>query len=150
MLKEGDSAPDFRLSSDDGKEYSLKSLKGKKVVLYFYPKDDTPGCTVEACGFRDGIDAIRKKNAVVIGVSRDSLDSHAKFRSKYNLNFPLLADTDEKLCNAFGVLAEKNMYGKKSIGVVRSTFIIDESGKIAKVISPVKAEGHEAEVLRYL
>lgn len=146
----GDKAPDFKLRADDGNEYSLGSMKGKKVVLYFYPKDDTPGCTVEACGFRDGISAISRKNAVVLGVSRDTVDSHRKFKSKYNLNFPLLADTDSRVCEAYGVLKEKTMYGKKSIGIVRSTFVIDESGKIASVISPVNPEGHEKEVLQHL
>lgn len=150
MLKEGDKAPDFTLSSDDGKEYSLKSLRGKKVVLYFYPKDDTSGCTIEACGFRDGLSAIKGKNAVVLGVSRDDIKSHGKFRAKYDLNFPLLADTESKVSNAYEVLKEKNMYGKKSIGVVRSTFIIDEQGRLSKIISPVKPEGHEKEVLQYI
>ena len=150
MVSVGDKAPDFKLRADDGKEYSLGSMKGKKIVLYFYPKDDTPGCTVEACGFRDGISAITEKNAVVLGVSRDTVDSHRKFKSKYSLNFPLLADTESKVCEAYGVLKEKRMYGKKSIGIVRSTFVIDETGKIAGVISPVKPEGHEKEVLQYL
>lgn len=150
MIKEGDRAPDFTLSSDDGKEYSLKSFRGKKVVLYFYPKDDTPGCTTEACGFRDSLPAIEGKNAVVLGVSRDDVKSHGKFRAKFGLNFLLLADTDSKASNAYEVLKEKTMYGKKSIGVVRSTFIIDENGILSKIIAPVKPEGHDKEVLQYL
>ncbi len=150
MVKEGEKAPDFDLGADDGKNYSLSSLRGKKIVLYFYPKDDTPGCTTEACGFRDGISEISRKNAVVMGVSRDTVDSHRKFKSKYSLNFPLLADTDSRVCDAYGVIQEKNMYGKKVMGVVRSTFIIDEEGKISKIISPVHPEGHEKEVLSYL
>lgn len=150
MVKEGEIAPDFRLRADDGKEYTLSSFRGKSVVLYFYPKDDTPGCTVEACGFRDGLQSIAKKNAVVLGVSRDSVDSHRKFRSKFNLNFPLLADTDSKVCESYGVLKEKTMYGRKAIGVVRSTFIIDGTGRISKAISPVSPDGHEKEVLQYL
>ena len=150
MIREGDKAPDFNLKSDDGKEYSLKSFRGKKVVLYFYPKDDTPGCTTEACGFRDSISAIEGKNAVVLGVSRDDVKSHGKFRTKYGLNFILLADTDSKASNAYEVLKEKNMYGKKSVGIVRSTFIIDEQGKLSNIIAPVKPEGHDKEVLQYL
>ncbi len=150
MVKEGETAPDFRLMADDGREYSLKSYRGRKVVLYFYPKDDTPGCTVEACGFRDGMPAIGRKNTVVLGVSRDDVESHRKFKSKFKLNFPLLADTGSTVCESYGVLREKTMYGKKSIGIVRSTFIIDEGGKIAKIISPVKPEGHEKEILQYL
>lgn len=150
MISEGEMAPAFSLMADDGKEYSLDSLKGKKVVLYFYPKDDTPGCTIEACGFRDGISAIGGKNAIVLGVSRDSLDSHRKFRSKYSLNFPLLSDPDSKLAESFGVLKETTGQGGKTRGMVRSTFIIDESGRVSKVISPVKPDGHEKEVMQYL
>jgi len=147
MLKEGDAAPDFVLRGDDGKEYSLKDFRGKKVVLYFYPKDDTPGCTTEACGFRDVYSEMKKRNAVVLGISRDSVDSHVKFKGKYSLNFPLLADTDSEVCNAYGVLKEKNMYGRKSMGIQRSTFIIDEKGRILKIFPSVKPEGHEKEVL---
>ncbi len=150
MLKEGDKAPDFRLKADDGREYSLSSFRGKKVVLYFYPKDDTPGCTTEACGFRDSHHSITGKNAVVLGVSRDDVESHRKFKSKYSLNFPLLADTESAASEAYGVLAEKNMYGRKSIGIVRSTFVIGEDGKLLKVISPVKPDGHDREILALL
>jgi peroxiredoxin Q/BCP len=150
MVSEGQKAPDFRLKSSDGKEYSLSDFRGKKVVLYFYPKDDTPGCTTEACGFRDAIESIRKKNAVVLGVSRDSVDSHRKFVSKYSLNFPLLSDEYGKVSEAYGVLKEKNMYGRKTLGIVRSTFIIDEEGRIEKIFSPVKPDGHEREVLAHL
>lgn len=150
MVSVGDVAPDFRLKASDGKEYSLSSFRGKNVVLYFYPKDDTPGCTKEACGFRDAIEKIRKKNAIVLGISRDSVDSHRKFSEKYGLNFPLLSDPDGTVCTKYGVLKEKNLYGKKSMGIVRTTFIIDEKGSVAKIFSPVKPDGHEREVIESL
>lgn len=150
MLKEGDRAPDFRLKGDDGKEHSLSDFRGRKVVVYFYPKDDTPGCTTEACGFRDSMENISSKNAVVIGISRDSEDSHRRFKSKYGLNFLLLSDPTSDVCRKFGVLVEKKMYGKSSMGVQRSTFIIDEKGKISKVFPKVTPDGHSMEVMQFI
>ena len=150
MVNEGDPAPDFRLPADDGSTYSLKDIRGKKVVLYFYPKDDTPGCTREACSFRDSLARVASKGAVVLGVSKDDLDSHARFRKKYELTFPLLSDTDGKVLNAYGVWKEKSAYGKTFMGVERTTFIIDEKGRIAKVFLRVKVDGHVDEVLAAL
>jgi len=150
MLKEGDNAPDFQLPADDGKTYSLKDLRGSKVVLYFYPKDDTPGCTKEACSFRDNLARVTSKGAIVLGVSKDDLQSHAKFRSKYSLSFPLLSDTDGKVLEAYGVWKEKGMFGKSFLGIARTTYIIDERGRIAKVFPRVKVEGHTDEVLAAL
>ncbi len=147
-LEEGDIAPDFELKSDDGKEYRLSQFKGKKeVVLYFYPKDDTPGCTKEACSFRDSLSTFNKKDVEILGVSNDDLDSHSKFRSKYGLNFPLLADTDHKVSEEYGVFQEKNLYGKKFMGIVRSTFVIDKTGKIKKIYRRVQVDGHAEELL---
>ena len=128
----------------------LKDLKGKNVVLYFYPKDDTPGCTVEACSFRDSFSEIKKMGAVVLGVSPDSAASHDKFIAKFHLPFTLLADEDKKICQAYGVWMEKSMYGKKYMGVARTTFIIDKNGTIAKVFEKVKPEEHSAEVIEVL
>jgi len=150
QLKEGDTAPDFSVATDDGRTVSLKDFRGRKVVLYFYPKDDTPGCTVEACSFRDGISEIRAKGAEVLGVSVDGLDSHRKFKTKYSLNFPLLADTEKKLVNAYGVWKEKNMYGRTYMGTARMTFLIDESGKIQKIFPKVDVKAHSNEVLQAL
>jgi len=150
MVNEGDPAPDFRLPADDGHTYSLKDFRGKKVVLYFYPKDDTPGCTREACSFRDSLARVTSKGAVVLGVSKDDLDSHARFRKKYELTFPLLSDTDGMTLNAYGVWKEKSAYGKTFMGVERTTFIIDEKGRIAKVFLRVKVDGHVDEVLAAL
>ena len=150
MVNEGDPAPDFRLPADDGRTYSLKEFRGKKVVLYFYPKDDTSGCTREACSFRDSLARVTSKGAVVLGVSKDDLDSHARFRKKYELTFPLLSDTDGKVLNAYGVWKEKSAYGKSFMGVERTTFIIDEKGRIAKVFLRVKVDGHVDEVLAAL
>ncbi len=146
----GSKSPDFNLPASTGKDIALKDLKGKNVVLYFYPKDDTPGCTVEACGFRDNFKEIEKQNAVILGVSPDSVISHGKFISKFKLPFPLLADEDKKMCQAYGVWVEKSMYGKKYMGVARTTFIINKEGKIAKVFEKVKPEGHDQEVLTAL
>lgn len=146
MLKEGSSAPQFSLPTDEGQVVNLRDLRGKKVVLYFYPKDDTPGCTVEACNFRDDFPKFETKNAMVFGVSRDSVESHQKFRDKYRLNFPLLSDTEGKVCEKYGVWVEKNNYGKKYMGIQRSTFVIDENGKIVKIFPKVSVEGHAAEV----
>jgi len=150
MPKEGDPAPDFRLPADDGKTYALKDLRGTKVVLYFYPKDDTPGCTKEACSFRDNLARVRSKGAVVFGVSKDDLASHAKFRQKYSLSFPLLSDPGGKVLNAYGVWKEKSMYGKTFMGIERTTFVIDENGRIRKVFPRVKVDGHTDEVLAAL
>ena len=145
-LKVGDKAPDFSLPDQDGKTVSLKSLKGKQVVLYFYPKDDTPGCTKEACGFRDSLKAIEKINTVVLGVSMDNAASHHKFIKKYSLPFPLLCDEDGTVSKAYGVYKLKNMYGKTYWGIERSTFIIDETGKLKAIFRKVKVDGHVDEV----
>lgn len=150
VLNQGDKAPDFLLKNDDEEPVKLSDYKGKKVVLYFYPKDDTPGCTVEACSFRDGSSEIRKKGAAIFGVSTDSVESHKKFKEKFHLNFPLLSDADKKVVNAYGVWKEKNMYGRKYMGIERTTFIIDENGKIKKIFPKVKVEGHYDEVLAEL
>ena len=150
MPKEGEPAPDFRLPADDGKTYALRDLRGKKVVLYFYPKDDTPGCTKEACSFRDNLSRVSSKGAIVLGVSKDDLESHAKFREKYSLSFPLLSDPEGKVLNAYGVWKEKNLYGKTFMGIERTTFVIDEGGRIQKVFPRVKVDGHVDEVLAAL
>ena len=149
-LKPGQKAPDFTVLNDAGEKVKLSDFKGKKVVLYFYPKDDTPGCTKEACAFRDGIAEIKKKGAVVIGVSTDSVASHQKFKSKFDLNFPLLADTDKKMVEAYGTWKEKSMYGKKYMGIERTTFVIDENGKISHIFPKVKVDEHYDEVLKVL
>ena len=147
----GDKAPNFDVPSSTGKNISLKDFMDKKnVILYFYPKDDTPGCTVQACGFRDEIKDIEKLDAVVLGVSPDSLKSHDKFISKFKLPFTLLADEDKKLCQDYGVWVEKSMYGRKYMGVARTTFIIDKKGKIAKIFEKVKPEGHNQEMIETL
>jgi peroxiredoxin Q/BCP len=146
-LKAGDPAPNFDLPTDGAGRASLTKLKGKPVVLYFYPKDDTSGCTTEAKGFTEAADAFAKAGATVIGVSKDSVLSHEKFKAKYDLNFPLAADTDGKVVEAFGVWVEKSMYGRKYMGIDRSTFLIDPQGKIARVWRKVKIPGHVAEVL---
>ena len=146
-LKEGDKAPDFSLPSSDGKTVTLKSLAGKKVVLYFYPKDNTSGCTVEACGFRDSDAKLKKAGAVVVGVSADSIASHQKFAAKYSLPFQLLSDEGAKMASTYGAWGEKSLYGRKYMGMIRTTFLIDEKGKIAKIWPKVKAEGHAEEVL---
>lgn len=149
-LKEGEGAPDFCVMNDEGQEVSLADFKGKKVVLYFYPKDDTPGCTVEACSFRDGIAQIKKKGAVVLGVSADSVASHQKFKKKHDLNFSLLSDESKKIVEEYGVWKEKSMYGKKFMGIERTTFIIDEKGKIKKIFPKVSVKEHYEEVLAAL
>ena len=149
-IAEGAKAPDFSLPTHDGTKLKLSSLRGRPVVLYFYPKDDTPGCTKEACGFRDAKPRLAKHEAVVLGVSPDSPESHAKFRKKYSLPFTLLADEGHKVAEKYGAWREKNMYGKKSMGIARSTFIIDAEGRVAKVFKAVKADGHEKQVLEAL
>ena len=151
QLKEGDKAPVFKAISSEGKEVSLKDYKDKnRAVLYFYPKDDTPGCTVEACGFRDTIKKIEKSDAVVLGVSPDDSKSHNKFIDKFKLPFLLLSDTDKKICGDYGVWVKKSMYGREYMGVARTTFIIGKDGKIEKIYEKVKPEGHAEEVLEYL
>ena len=150
-LKEGDKAPEFTLASSEGKDISLKDYRGKKrVVLYFYPKDDTPGCTVEACAFRDNIKKISGLDAVVLGVSPDDVKSHGKFVEKFKLPFTLLADTEKKVVNAYGVWMKKSMYGREYMGVGRTTFIIGKDGKIEKIYEKVKPDVHAEEVLDYL
>lgn len=149
-LSEGDSAPDFTLPSSSGKSVRLSALRGKQVVLYFYPKDDTPGCTVEACAFRDNLPRFEDLDAVVLGVSSDSLDSHARFIDKYSLNFTLLSDEDLKAHKLYGTWKLKNNYGREYWGTERSTFVIGADGKIVKIFRKVKPQGHEAEVLAAL
>ncbi|TWT73715.1 putative peroxiredoxin bcp [Posidoniimonas polymericola] len=146
-VEAGDKAPAFTLTSDSGEKVRLSELKGQPVVLYFYPKDDTPGCTLEACAFRDQSARLKKLGAVVLGVSPDDAASHEKFREKYELNFPLLVDADHKIAEKYGAWREKNMYGKKSLGIQRSTFLIDPAGKVAKVWKRVKVDGHDQQVL---
>ena len=143
----GQAAPDFNLPTDDGKTLSLSSLKGKKVVLYFYPKDDTPGCTKESCEFRDNLPNFSGVNAQIIGISRDDTASHVKFKNKFGLNFPLVSDLDGKVCEAYGTWVEKSMYGKKYMGIERSTFLIDEKGNLQKIWRKVSVDGHAQEVL---
>jgi thioredoxin-dependent peroxiredoxin len=146
-LKVGDMAPDFTLTTDGGGSISLKELKGKTVVLYFYPRDDTPGCTAEACAFRDSLPDFSKVKAEVVGISRDSVGSHDKFKRKFKLPFPLVSDEDGKVTEAYGVWVEKSMYGKKYMGVERATFLIDGKGVIRDIWRKVKVEGHTDEVL---
>ena len=147
MPNVGDAAPDFTAQTDQGETLTLSSLKGKKVVLYFYPKDNTPGCTREACDFRDNAPAFADKNTVVLGVSTDSVKSHQGFKAKFDLPFTLVADPDKEIVQKYGVWREKKNYGKAYMGVVRSTFVIDEQGKIAKVYDGVKVNGHAEAVL---
>jgi len=143
----GQAAPDFNLPTDSGAKVSLAELKGKKVVLYFYPKDDTPGCTIEAKEFRDNIDAFTAANTVIIGVSKDSVKSHDKFKEKHCLPFALASDEDGDVCERYGVWVEKAMYGKKYMGIQRATFLIDENGKFLKIWAKVSVDGHVDEVL---
>ena len=170
MLKIGQPAPDFTLLDDTGASVSLSSFRGKKVVVYFYPKDDTPGCTKEACAFRDGIAELKTRGAVVLGVSTDSVESHRKFKVKYRLNFPLLSDdrggtlhaaeevsqragaaTEQKtVSRAYGVWKQKSLYGRTYMGIERTTFLLDEQGRIARIFPKVKVEGHGDEVLASL
>jgi thioredoxin-dependent peroxiredoxin len=149
-LKENNAAPDFEVLDDRGNPFRLSSLKGKRVVLYFYPKADTPGCTKEACSFRDRLSEFDQRNTVVIGVSPDEPSAQAKFKSKYELTFPLLADSAHKVAEAYGVWKEKSMYGKKYMGVERTTFVIREDGRIARIFEKVKVDGHSDEVLAVL
>ena len=150
MLETGTKAPEFTLNDKDGKAVSLSDFLGKKVVLYFYPKDNTPGCTRQACAFAAAYEGFKSKDVVVIGVSRDSVASHQKFARKYDLPFVLLSDPELQVIQAYGVWQEKKLYGKVSMGVVRTTFIIDEQGNIEKVMPKVKPDTNAAEILSYL
>jgi peroxiredoxin Q/BCP len=146
-IEAGKKAPDFTLAADDGAKVKLSALAGTPVVIYFYPKDDTPGCTREACAFRDRQSELKKLGAKVFGVSPDDIASHEKFRDKFKLNFPLLADPDHKVAEKYGAWREKNMYGKTSMGIQRSTFLIDAAGKVARVWKKVQVDGHDDEVM---
>jgi peroxiredoxin Q/BCP len=147
VIQEGKPAPDFELQSDTGEPVKLSSLRGRPVVLYFYPKDDTPGCTTEACEFRDAYDGFRERGAEVLGVSPDDIASHEKFKTKHGLPFTLLADPDHAVAEQYGVWGEKKFAGKTYMGINRSTFIIDEEGKVARAMRGIKPAGHAARVL---
>jgi peroxiredoxin Q/BCP len=149
-MKVNDKAPAFSLLDQDGNKISLKDFAGKTVVLFFYPKADTPGCTIEACGFRDVYKKIQATGTVILGVSADEPAKQKKFEEKFKLPYPLLADTDKKVCESYGVIQEKSMYGKKYMGIARMTFIIGPTGRIQHIYEKVKAEGHADEVLAYL
>ena len=146
-LTVGETAPQFSLPSSSGQIVNLDSLKGQKVVIFFYPKDDTPGCTIEACEFRDRSDEISAKGTKILGISPDNLESHDKFINKFNLNFELLADEDNTVATSYGAWGEKNMYGKVTIGMKRMTFLIDEKGCVAKIWGKVKPEGHAQQII---
>ena len=150
MVEEGSQAPDFELKSDTGETVKLSQFRGRPVVLYFYPRDDTPGCTKEACAFRDSYDEYLARDAVILGVSRDGEESHQKFKQKYDLPFTLLSDPDHEVAEAYGVWAEKSMYGRKSMGIVRSTFVIAADGTIARAMRGIKVPGHSDKVLEAL
>ena len=150
MVSEKEPAPDFTLPDHDGNRVSLSDFRGKKVVLYFYPKDDTPGCTTQACELRNNLRSLEERNAVVLGVSPDTVASHRKFREKFDLTFPLLADTGHDVAERYGVWKEKSMYGKKYWGNERTTFIIDEEGRIEKVLPKVKPEQHVQQLIDLL
>ena len=149
-IEEGSRAPAFTLTADDGSKVRLSDLQGSPVVLYFYPKDDTPGCTREACAFRDRQSAFERLGAIVLGISPDDVASHEKFRDKYKLNFPLLSDIGHRVAEKYGAWREKNMYGKKSMGIQRSTFLIDANGRVVKRWRRVKVDGHDEHVLATL
>ena len=148
--KVGAKAPSFTVFGDNGKKVSLSDFKGQKLVLYFYPKDNTPGCTRESCAFRDNLTEIKRKGCAVVGVSTDSVASHKGFKQKYALNFPLLSDSERKISLAYGVWKQKSLYGRKYMGLERSTFLINEDGKIAKIFPKVRVDGHLDEVLAAL
>lgn len=147
VIREGEQAPGFELATDRGEDLRLDDLRGRRVVLYFYPKDDTSGCTKEACGFRDALPEFDAQDAVVLGVSPDDVGSHEKFRDKYDLNFPLLADTDHSVAEAYGAWGKKKLYGREYEGVLRSTFLIDADGRIEKIYRKVKPAEHADEIL---
>ena len=149
-LAVGDPAPNFTLPTGTGETVTLSDFRGKRVVLYFYPKDDTPGCTKEACGFRDVLGELTQAGAVVLGVSRDTSASHQRFATKFRLPFPLLSDPEATVCKAYGVYKQKSLYGRTYWGIERTTFIIDETGRIARVFPKVRVDGHIAEVLEAL
>ncbi len=148
MLKVGDKAPDFKLKDQKGKTHELSSYLGKRVVLYFYPKDDTPGCTKEACSLRDGLPLLSKSNFAVLGISADTIESHADFSKKFKLNFPILADPEMSVIKEYGAYGKKNMYGKIYEGILRYTYLIDERGIITKIFKKVDAENHASQVLK--
>ncbi len=148
MLSEGDLAPNFSLKNQKGETVTLSDFKGKKVVLYFYPKDDTPGCTIEACQFRDAKSDLSKNGIIVLGVSKDSIESHEKFVNKFSLNFSLLSDPDGKVCTAYDSYGEKTIFGRLGLGILRNTFLINEKGKLVKIFKSVSPQGHEKEVLQ--
>jgi thioredoxin-dependent peroxiredoxin len=150
VVEEGKPAPDFELTSDEGETVRLSDLRGKPVVVYFYPKDDTPGCTAQACGIRDNYEAFGERGAVVLGISPDNESSHVKFKQKYGLPFTLLADTDHSVSEQYGVWGEKTFAGRKYMGVERSTFVVDAEGKVAKVMRRVKPDTHAEQVLEAL
>jgi len=150
VLKTGQTAPTFELNDQSGTLHRLDDYRGKRVLLYFYPKDDTPGCTTEACSFRDDYSAYRDEDVVILGVSPDSVESHTNFSEKYQLPFPLLSDPDHRVCEQYGVWGKKTMFGKEFQGVIRTTYVIDSEGIIAHVFEDVKPEGHSAEVLEAL
>ena len=150
MLREGDPAPDFTLESDSGEEVTLSSLRGRPIVVYFYPKDDTPGCTTEACEFRDAYDVYRERGAEILGVSPDDVASHEKFKSKHQLPFTLLADPEHEVAEKYGVWGERTFAGKTFMGINRSTFVIDEDGNVARAMLGIKPAGHAEEVLNAL
>ena len=150
MVEEGKPAPDFELTSDTGESVRLSELRGKPVVVYFYPRDDTPGCTAQACGIRDNYDAFGEAGAVVLGISPDDESSHVKFKQKYGLPFTLLADPDHRVAEQYGVWGERKLYGKTYMGIERSTFVIDAEGKVARVLRRVKPDTHADQVLEAL
>jgi peroxiredoxin Q/BCP len=150
VVEEGAPAPDFTLESEGGEEVTLSQFRGRPVVLYFYPRDFTPGCTAEACSFRDDYEAYEERGAVILGVSPDTAASHGRFKDKHALPFTLLADPDHNVADKYGAWGEKVVYGKKSIGLIRSTFVIDPEGNVARAISPVRVQGHSEEVLAAL
>lgn len=150
MVTPGQKAPEFTLPDSNGTPVRLKDFRGKNVVLYFYPKDLTPGCTKEACSFNEALAALRKRGAVVLGVSADSVESHRKFADKYGLQFPLLSDSAKDVIKAYGVWQKKSLYGRSFMGIVRTTFVIDEKGKIRAIVPKVKVEGHAEEILKIL
>jgi len=149
-LKEGDKAPDFNLKDDAGKSVKLSDFKGKNVVLYFYPADDTPGCTKEACSFNENLKVFAKKDTVILGVSPQDEASHVKFKEKYGLTFPLLVDSERKIATAYGAFGKKVLYGKESMGIIRSTFVIGPDGKLKKIFRHVRVDGHTEQVLEAL